>query len=231
MLYKKTTYSLLLFFTVLITEINAQQVYLETGVESAFFKDYVNNLGENSLDLNYAKSQSFFIESGLRVDLYNNRLKGEAGLSYNTYKINTGFYSGTVSIPLTYDLNYASVKAGILFSIINEPRFKLNVHAQLSHDWLVSGTSTYRSVVNDLYNDNTFDKTLIRLHKGLSAEYNISDTIATYIKYNIADSFREKNEDSNIEESYIYHSDAISFGLLFNILGSRRRSTKCYGSF
>ena len=154
MLYKKTTYSLLLFFTVLIAEINAQQVYLETGVESAFFKDYVNNLGENSLDLNYAKSQSFFIESGLRLDLYNNRLKGEAGLSYNTYKINTGFYSGTVSIPLTYDLDYASVKAGILFSLINEPRIKLNVHAQLSYDWLVNGTSTYRNIVNNLYNDN-----------------------------------------------------------------------------
>ncbi|MDD7914252.1 hypothetical protein [Polaribacter ponticola] len=228
MLYKQVTYSFLMFFTILSTVAKAQQLYIESGVESAFFKDYVNNRGENSLDLSYPKSQEFFIESGLRLNIYKERLKLNLGGSYNTYKINTGFFSGESSIPLTYNLTYVSIKSGFIFNIINEPRFKFQAHTHLSYDWLYKGTSTFRGVVNDLYNDNTYDKTLIRFHKGLSVEYNISNKIATYISYNITDSFREKNEDSNIEESYVFHTNAISMGMIFNIL-SRREI--CYGGF
>ena len=228
MLDNKTTYSFLLFFTVLVYEVNGQQVYLEAGVESAYFKDYVNIMGENTLDLNYSKSYDFFLESGYRFNIYKDRLKGDLGLSYNNYKINTGFYSGTESIPLTYNLTYVSLKTGINFSIVNEPRFKLQVHTHLSHDWLITGRSKYQDVVNDIYKDNTFDRTFIRFHKGLSAEYKVSDRMSTYVKYNIADSLREENKDSSIKEKYTFHTDAISFGILFNIINPRN---KCYGGF
>ena len=160
--------------------------------------------------------------------LYQNKIKLNLGSSYNTYKINTGFYAGNVSVPLTYKLTYVSVKAGLIFSIISEPMFKLQVHAHISHDWLTKGISEYSDVVNDLYNQGTFDKTLIRFHKGISAEYSISDEIATYVSYNIADSFREENKDSTDGESYVFHSNGISFGILFNILN---RGKVCYGGF
>ncbi|MDX6746171.1 hypothetical protein SHK09_05150 [Polaribacter sp. PL03] len=221
MLKNKIKYSFLFFFTGIISTINAQQIFIETGFESANFKNYVNNLGENTLDVNYTKSQEIFIEGGFRFNLRKNRLKCDVALSYNKYKINTGFYSGKISIPLTYNLNYVALKTGINFAIINELDFKLQVHGHISYDWLIAGTSSYKNVVNDLYRENTFDRTLLRYHRGISAEYIISNKISAYINYNVADSFKDKNEDSNIEEKYSLHTNAFSIGLLFNIQTTR----------
>ena len=65
MFKNKTTYSFILFLTAFISVGNAQQVYIEAGVENAYFKNYVNNLGGNTLDLNYAKSEDLFLETGI----------------------------------------------------------------------------------------------------------------------------------------------------------------------
>lgn len=224
----KTKYGFLIVLALCISKVDAQQIYIETGLENAYFKDYVNNLGENTLDLSYCKPQTFFLEGGIKFNVYNDRLKWDIGASYNPYKINTGFYIRNESIPLTYDLTYIALKTGCNFAIINEPFFKLQVHAHLSYDWLTSGFSSYNDVVNDLVADNTFDTTLLRYHRGISAEYFISDSVSTYIKYNVADSFREKNQDSNIEEIYTYHTNAFSIGLLFNLANPRNI---CYGGF
>jgi len=211
--------------------VKAQRVYIETGFENAYFKDYVNNLGENTLDLNYSKSQQIFIETGVKFDLNLNRdrlwdqnlnlfrfrTKIDAGFSYNNYKINTGFYSGNVSIPLTYNLTYVGLKTGVNFSIINHREFKLYIHGHLSYDILVSGSSEYGNVVNNIYKDRSLDRTLLRYHRGLNAEYLISENTSIYIKYNVADSFIEKNRDTNIEEEYSLHTNAFSLGLLFEI--------------
>jgi hypothetical protein len=228
MFNNKSKYTLLLFFSAFVCVVNGQQIYLEAGTASAYFKDYVNNLGENSLDLSYDKPQEIFFESGFRFNIYKERLKLNAGLGYHNYKINTGFFQGNVSIPLTYNLNYASLKTGFIFNIVNEPKFKFQIHTHLSYDLLLSGTNEFRNIINDIYKDNTFDKTLIRFHKGVSAEYILSDTISTYVSYNIADSFREVNQDSNIEEIYTFHTNAISCGIILNI---GRPASICYGGF
>jgi hypothetical protein len=204
-------------FLLISSAINAQQVYVETGFSSAFFKDYVNNLGKNTLDLNYSKSQESFLESGLRFDLYEDRIKLDLGLSYSKYKINTGFYAGSVSVPMTYDLSYFNLKIGGVFNIVNEQVFKIQIHSHLSYDWLTSGTNSYRDLVIDLDKDNTFDKTLLRLHRGLSAECTISKEISIYISYNVADSFKENDKDSNMGEKYSLHTNTFSLGLLFDI--------------
>lgn len=231
MLKNKTTYRFLFFFMLLAATSNAQQVFIESGFENAYFKDYVNNLGENSLDLSYPKSQKVFMEAGFRFDLdrsigriwergWNadrNRLKLDVGFSYNNYQINTGFYAGKVSTPLTYSLTYVALKTGINFAIINDPEFKLNIHGHWSYDMLVAGSSRYNNVVNNIYKDNSLDKNLWRYHRGASAEYAISDLTSIYIKYNIADSIKEKNKDSNIEEEYSLHTHAFSFGILISI--------------
>lgn len=228
MLKIKTKYGSLLIFVLIISKINAQQIYIETGLENAYFKNYINNLGENTLDLNYSKPLAFFLEGGVKFNVYNDRLKWDIGASYNQYRINTGFYLGNESIPLTYDLTYVSLKTGFNYAIINDPLFKLQVHTHLSYDWLTTGKSKYRDVVNNLLLDNTFDTTLLRYHRGISAEYFISDSVSSYINYNVADSFREKNQDSNIEEIYTYHTSAFSIGLLFSLANPRN---KCYGGF
>jgi len=206
-------------FLLISSAISAQQIYVKTGFSSAFFKDYLNNLGENTLDLSYSKSQKSFLESGFRFNLFEERVHWDIGLGYNKYKINTGFYVGKISVPATYNLSYLTFKTGVVLNIVNAPRFKIQIHSHLSFDGLITGTNSYRDVFIDLYKDAAFDKTLFRIHRGVSTEFKISKQVAIYISYNIADSFREKGTDSNSGESYVLHTNSFSLGILFDISG------------
>lgn len=221
---------LLIIFTVLVYKANGQQIYLGTGMENAIFKDYVNSLGINTLNLNYPKTEDVFFEGGYRTDLYTNRFQLNVGVSYNNYEINTGFFDGINDVPINYNLEYFSVKIGLFIAVINLRNFKLNLHTHLSHDWLSKGTSEFNNTINNLYSDNTFDKTLISFHKGVNAEYKFSENITSYVSYNISDSFREENKDSVNGEKYTFHTNSISIGLLFNNLIFTRK-TVCYGGF
>ena len=62
---------ILLFASLLLTStaLCAQELYIEAGSESAQFKNYVNNLGENAVDLKHSKTQALFFETGLRLSL------------------------------------------------------------------------------------------------------------------------------------------------------------------
>jgi len=208
---------LILNLVLFTSMLNAQNVYVETGFENAYFKGYLNNLGPNTLDLDYSKSQMPFLEIGFRFKLPNDRFSWNTGVSYNTYKINTGFYSGTLSVPLTYNLAYVALKSGISFSFINRRTFKMQAHVHLSADWLTYGSSRYQNKVNNLYKERTLDRNLLRYHRGLSAIYIISKKTSIYINYNIADSFKEKNNDSNPEEKYSLHTSAYSVGIRFTV--------------
>jgi hypothetical protein len=68
----KTTKNTFLIFVFLLASVatNGQQIYLEAGFGDAFFEDYVNDLGENTLDDTYSKAKRPFIEGGLRFDIY-----------------------------------------------------------------------------------------------------------------------------------------------------------------
>lgn len=228
MLKHKTTYSLLIVSTVFIYTINAQEIYIGVGAENAYFKNYINNLGANSLDLNYKKPNDFLLEIGFKSNIYESRLIYDVGITYNNYEISTGFFTNNTSIPLNYSLIYTSIKAGLQYAVLDRNRFKLNIHTSLSQDWLISGTSSYLNVSNNLYDDDTFDKTLISYHIGISLEYELSKNIATYVRYNRSNSFREEYQDSNPEEKYTLSTNALTTGIIFN-LSSRR--IKCYGSF
>ncbi|MGJ8744577.1 hypothetical protein [Polaribacter sp.] len=213
----RATYSFLLFLIMLVSAVNAQQVYVETGLGSAFFEDYVNNKGANTLDESYTQPNTPFFEAGFKFDLYKKRIKLDVGTGYNTYKINTAFSSGNIKIPTSYDLSYVALKLGINLSLIKWKKLQLQVHSHISHDWLTAGTNRYNNVVFDLYKERTLDRTLLRFHRGLSIEYSISKRISTYLNYNIGNSLQEKNEDSQDGESYSFKTKSLSVGLLFNI--------------
>lgn len=228
MLKYKTTYSLLIVSTVFIYTLNAQEIYIGVGAENAYFKNYINNLGANTLDLNYKKPKDFLLEIGFKSNIYESRFMYDVGITYNNYKINTGFFTNNTSIPLNYSLTYTSIKAGLQYAVLDRNRFKLNIHTSLSQDWLISGTSSYLNVSNNLYDDNTFDKTLISYHLGISVEYHLSENIVTYIRYNTSNSFREEYQDSNPEEKYTLRTNALSTGVIIKL---NSRGIKCYGGF
>ena len=209
--------ALFVVFVLINNMVVGQQIYLEVGSESASFKEYVNDIGANTLDASYSKSQALFFEAGCRLNLHRDRLQLNLGMSHNNYKINTGFYSGNGSVPVHYEFTYIAFKAGVIFSFLNTPKFKLQGHSHISSDWLISGTSSYNNVVHNLYDDQTFTRDALRYHRGVSAAYTISNRTAIYLNYNVADSFKHATKDSNTEESYSLHSKAFSFGILFSI--------------
>lgn len=204
-------------FVLINNTVAAQQIYLEVGSESAAFKNYVNNLGTSTLDNTFSKSQALFFEAGYRLNLHRDRLQLNLGMSHNNYKINTGFYSGNGRIPVHYKFTYIAFKAGVIFSFLNTPKFKLQGHSHISSDWLISGTSSYNNLVHNLYHDHTFTKDVFRYHRGVSVAYTISNRTAIYLNYNVVDSFRHGTKDSNTEEKYSLHSKALSFGTLFRM--------------
>lgn len=228
--FKISGFLVIIFTFLLVNSSNGQQIYIGSGIENAIFKDYVNSLGVNTLNLNYAKTEDVFFEGGLRSNLYTNRLQFNLGVSYNNYEIQTGFFDGFNDVPLNYNLEYFSLKIGLIITILNLRRFKLNMHSHLSHDWLSKGTSSFNNTINNLYTSNTFDKTLISFHKGISAEYQFSENLTSYVSINISDSFREENEDSVNGEKYTFHTNALSIGILIDNLIFTRK-TICYGGF
>ncbi len=204
-------------FLLLSTSTHSQQVYLEVGGASTKFKNYVNSLGENSLDESYKKSYALFLETGVRFKIIKDKLHLNLGISHNNYKIHTGFYSGQLSIPLSYDLTYFALKSGISILFVKKGKFKLQGHAHLSSDWLISGTSAYEDVVNNVYKDKTIARSLLRYHRGLSAVYTLSKKTSLYLNYNLADSCKQTEGHSTSSEKYSLHTNAFSFGILVRL--------------
>lgn len=229
MIKSHTKYVFILYVSVHVYKLNGQQMYFGLGVENAQFNNYQNSNGVNTLVDTDQKTYNLFFEAGYRHRFFIDDLSWSLGFSYNNYTINTGFISGNSLVPLTYELTYVSIKPGVFYTLVNSRNFRVLVHANLSHDWLVKGTSTYSNVTNNLYADNTFDKTLISFHRGVSVEYSLSDTISAYAKYNNASSFREDNQDSVAGEKYSLLTNAFSLGIIYNV--TNRRRIICHGSF
>lgn len=206
----------LLFFLTGITF--AQEVYVGSGFTSASFEEYENSEGENTLNnTGYTKPLDLMFESGFRFNLYRDRVKLDAGFTYNKYQINTSFYSGNIRIPTTYNLSYLGLKAGINISVIEWKRLKLQLHSHFSHDWLIFGTNEYRDVFVNIYKDKTLDRTLVSFHRGIGMEFEINDTISAYLRYNIKTSFRENNQDDVNGEKYALRANSFGVGLIFDL--------------
>jgi hypothetical protein len=221
---------LVLSFLLLANTINAQEFYVDAGLSTAIFKNYTNDVGSNSLVLSSSKPKKPFFEAGFILDIldkatrysyFENRIKCNIALNYYTYEINTAYRNETTTVPIYYDLDYFSLKSGISYYFIDNYKFRLRLITNLSYDFLTYATYKYRSRIVDIKNQNTFDKTLLSIHGGFGAEYEILPNIIACLKFNIAESFKEKNKDSNIDESYNLRRNSISLGAIFNIIDRR----------
>lgn len=214
---KKIIPCLLFFFLALACWANAQQLYVEAGYGNAFFNDYVNDLGRNSLHNNLSKPTELSLEAGFKFKLVSDRIKWNLGVGHFSYKVNTAFSSGNITIPTFYDLSYLSLKTGMNLSVIRWHRLRLQIHSHLSHDWLTYGSNSYRDQFIDLSNGSDFDDTLWSYHKGFGVEFEISTQISSYLNYNTTSNFFEDGEDSREGEKYKLKRNAITFGLIFSI--------------
>lgn len=214
--HKITAILLMCFSCTLIS--HAQKMYIETGFGTAFFENYTNRSGDPSvLDDSYSQPMKPFTEVGFRFNLYEEKIYLNLGAGYHTYEINTDFSAGGTKVPTSYNLSYASSKLGLQMAVLKWRAVKLQIHSHVSHDWLTAGTNQYNGVLLDIYNNRSLDRTLIRIHRGISLEYAISNTISAYLNYNLANSLEEQNKDSLNGESYSFETKSISVGILLNI--------------
>ncbi|MDT0554276.1 outer membrane beta-barrel protein [Urechidicola vernalis] len=222
---KKVQYIITLVLFVFTVNTHSQEIFVGSGFSSATFLDYENSEGENTLDdSGFSKVKQPLLESGIRFDLYKQRVKFDLGLHYHKYEIRTAFIAGEIRIPTTYNLSYVGAKVGLKVDVLRWKNFGLQGHVHLFHDWLVSGTNEYMDQRVDLYNDNTMDKGLMGFHRGFGLEYKVNKKIACYINYNIATSFKEANQDSNEGEAYSLDARSIRVGVLFTLSKKKKKA-------
>jgi len=191
----------------------AQTLYVESSLSSAYFKEYTNDFGINTLDNTTSKPIELGFGGGVIFDISGNkRLKWDLGLNYNKYKINTSFVLGNTSTPTHYNLSYASLKTGPYFSLIDDPRVKLQVHSHGSFDYLVFGSNQYNNEFLDLTNGHQLSKLLMNYHYGLALEIFITSENSFYISYDSKHSFRATIEN---DESYRINVNSVMMGFRF----------------
>lgn len=194
------------------------QWYVSTGFGRATFEEYINSNKENTLDnTGYSSQEEPVIEGGYRFNIYRGRVKMEIGSQYHKYQINTAFRSGGIRLPVTYNLSYVGFKFGFRADLIHWKKLKLQVHTHFSKDWLIYGTNRFAGQFNDILKERTFDRSLLNLHKGFGLEYQLTNAVSASLTYNVANSFKEREKDSEKGEKYILRTKAVSLGIQINI--------------
>lgn len=212
MILKIIKYSL---FLLGITVGYAQDIYIETSLSSASFEEFKNDEGVNTLENTYSKPVELGIGLGVILDVSKNkRLKWDFGVNYNKYKINTSFASGNNSIPTQYNISYVSFKTGPYFSVVNHKRFKLQLHAHNSFDYLIFGSNEYRDVYVDLTAGKNFRKLQSNYHYGAAFEFVLSNSKSLYLSY---DSKNSISDAVGLDQSYKLNATAILIGFRFKL--------------
>jgi hypothetical protein len=209
----------------------SQQLYVESGATTASFENFENDLGENTLNNQYAKPLKPRLGAGILIDVFGEKdrfrnrrewnfdtnVKWDVGLDYNKYKIKTGFIDGVTSVPLVYDLDFFGLKTGLNVSFLNISRIIFQAHTHISKDWLIDGTRTYENKLTDLKKGDEFYKTLLNYHLGGDIEYAITEKTSFYVSYDLKRSFKKKNSENSGEESYQIYANSLSVGLRLNL--------------
>jgi hypothetical protein len=224
---KKTTF-LVLFSLIFVQFTNAQQLFIEAGASTSYFKDYVNSIGINTyVDGSTSKTFTPFAEIGFRHNLYDEKLYLNLSAGYQTFNINSNFTQSGYTSSIEYDLSYFALKANVAVNVVQYKKFVLLAHTGLSFDILSQGESRFGGIVRDVYKDANFDRTLLKWHKGASIEYEINKKTSIYFSYSTADSFKEENKDSTDGEKYKLHSNSFSIGFLIYLNGHQSRFKSC----
>lgn len=202
----------------------AQDIYVETSLSSASFENFRNDDDVNTLENTYSKPVELGIGVGAIFNITNNeRLRWDLGIGFNSYKINTSFVTSNSSTPTQYDLNYVSLKTGPYFSVLNNSRFKLQLHAHSSLDYLIFGSNQYNHVYVDLLEGKNFSKLVMNYHYGVAVEITLSETSSLYMSY---DSKNGLTNSIDSDQSYQLNATSILMGVRFTLNNYKKNTLK-----
>ncbi|MFI1770607.1 hypothetical protein [Thalassobellus citreus] len=212
----KHLYYSILFCFILSYQTKAQQVYLETGLSTASFENYKNELGENTLNNTFSKPQEILLGTGIIFNIFKNKIRWSIGSNYNKYRINTSFIFKDTKTPIFYDLSFVSLKTGINISLLKISKFSLQVHSNYSSEWLTYGSYRYENEFKDLTKGKQLHNFFFNYHLGGGIEYRISKNTSFYINYNSKKSI-QKSSKNQTDESYQIYTSSFVIGIILDI--------------
>ena len=178
----------------------SQILYVEAAFSNAFFKDYTSSNGISELDNSYSKPIELGIGLGVLFNASkNSRMKLDLGINYNKYKIHTSVGNGNSKIPSHYNLSYVSMRIGPYYSLLNQPKIKLQIHSHGSFDYLIFGSNQYNNTFVDLTNQTVFNRLVLNYHFGSAIEFLINKGTSLYLSYDSKQSLV-----NNSEKGYLY---------------------------
>ena len=190
---------------------NINFINLESGINLSQF-DFSDSKTESAFkNGDYSPSQHQAIALGF--DVYNG-LNIVLGAAYDKHEL-MGKPIDMSSSRLSYDLNYASVSAGLAYNLSLKDKVDLLLGLGLAYNYLFSGFQNIGAATYDL-SDTDFQKSNLSANVGIGMLYQMTDATGIFLKYDWSNTVDLK-ESEPTNEAYKLTSFVYSVGIRFDL--------------
>ncbi|MCX6172455.1 MAG: hypothetical protein NT048_06410 [Flavobacterium sp.] len=195
---------ILVMFAFTIFEMQAQEIYLQTGKN---FTNYDYKSDTNAAPELQAGSGNFY-EIGYVMTLNNKKLKYALGLGLNEYNA----VGGSLVNSYSWNTQYLGVQNTFSIAFVKKRGFKASANGGLGISTLIYGKQNINGQYLDLSSQKEFSGIWIAPKLGLSASYNVDNDIYLSIGYAYSKSF---NLSNSTDEKLSFNNSQIQFGVHF----------------
>lgn len=194
----------LVVLAIAIQNIQAQEIYLQTGKN---FTQYAYKSGNSSSPSLQSGSGNFY-EMGYVMTLNNEKLKYAVGLSLNEYNALGGDSNSSYS----WNTQYMGVENTFSIAFVNWNGLQASALGGVGLSTLLYGKQNLNGQYLDLASQKEFKGIWLAPHLGLSTRYNINNDLHVSLGYAYSKSFNLFNSS---EEKLSFNNHQIQFGIHF----------------
>ncbi|PHR69594.1 MAG: hypothetical protein COA67_09270 [Lutibacter sp.] len=218
----KYFYSLLVLFSFLNIQVNAQQIILESGKSMTSF-EFKDSQGTKLENLQGTTQNYIFL--GFRKNAIKDFLHVLVGTSMNSY--GTIGSDNAVNNYYEWETTYLGFLAGVDIKLLKIKKMTFYLRGTTSVEFLLQGTQIVNNNVYDLVGEEDFDKSNIFFRGGAVLEYPLSDIVNISLQYKYGKSKQLKNDSSHSNQARIkFKSHDIGFGLIINLKKSKKENQR-----
>jgi len=195
---------ILVMFAFTIFEMQAQEIYLQTGKN---FTNYDYKSDTNAAPGLQAGSGNFY-EIGYVMTLNNEKLKYAVGLGLNEYNA----VGGSLVNSYSWNTQYLGVQNTFSIAFVKKRGFEASAHGGLGISTLIYGKQNINGQYLDLSSQKEFSGIWIAPKLGLTASYNVDNDIYLSLGYAYSKSF---NLSNSTDEKLSFNNSQIQFGVHF----------------
>lgn len=188
--------------------ISAQELFLETGKNSTFFK-YQNSQDEALKNLQ--ATSNTYLSAGYRNKFFIEKLKFSIGLQYSNYGAVAS--DDRVGNYMAWDISYLEPGFSLDYKILSIKKAELYLKTGSSVGFFLQGTQILNDRVIDLKDEDDFNTTKVDVKFGSGFIYPASQSISLYLQYMYSNGFNQAKNG----ESLKLHNHQVGIGVLINI--------------